>query len=204
MASLVTVAQVRARINFESITDIDAVLASIIANVTSDLEADLRTTFTKSVGKTDVWYVQDALSRGPSFYQSYLSCSQGMVTSLTGLVAATTRLKLQSDTTDILQYATLPGGGERGVILLSDVDVSSSYIQATYTAGLDESGGAFTNAPTWLQELAINYSILKLDSVHPTVRFADGTAVTVERLGNLINESLAQHVRYEPLAKKPI
>lgn len=199
MGKLVSVEKVRERINFDSIADVDAVIDSILCNQTADLEADLRTKFDYGT-RTDTWFVQNSFTPAPGAFQTWLACKQGLVSGLTSIVYAGSMAGLATGTSLLASTVSLDGG-EKGQLLVMDVDISGYYVQATYTAGLQESAaGVHQGVPPWLEELAILRAILKLDSIHPTVRFDDGSAVSIERLQGLISDGVAQHMRYLPRA----
>lgn len=205
MGKLVSVEQVRTRIMFDAVADIDATIGSILDNLTPEIEIELRTKVAYGT-YTDTFFVQNSLQFGPGERgRTFLSLSRGFVVGdLTSMVYATSRRGLASDATNGLDYTDLHGDAERGLLIVSDLSLSDAYVQVTYTAGLElGTDDVYVDVPLWLQELAILWAVMKLDTIHPTVRFENGDAISLTALKSLIGQIIVQHVRYDPIAIRP-
>jgi hypothetical protein len=207
---LTTPALVLARIGFDTdITAVNAAVESALHGATSALEGTMGINSFGEVEYADEFFVHSMLTY-PQTRTQTLALSAGLIKSSP---APTVQVKPQSEfitldweTVDTSHYSL---NSETGRLVLQHRDFSGSVVKCSYTAGLAVDGSdaeLYTGVPVWLKEAAITKAIIILDDTSPTTRHNDESDArrAIAGLNRTLDNILAGHVRYFPMALVPI
>ena len=169
---LVTTASMRTAYNLDDDPDLNAAVVAALDNASVVLEGKLRTKFALDAAITDVFFVAESFSSGTIGYRTRLLLSQGLLTgAVTSIEAASSRLALsngeQVDLTSVDSENYTVTSQEKGVITVTDYDLSGMYVKVVYGAGLAVDGQdsnlyAAAGVPDWLAEVSRLVAIQRL------------------------------------------
>ncbi len=208
---LTSLNSLRIKIAFDSTTRTDDILFGALEAATSYLASRIDTEFVKVTGHEDFYFIRRSMLFGKSVTARF-KLENGFVLSTPAVKVETNdrQDKLVANeaasTKNITAFSL--ANLERGVVLVSDFDISQKWVRITYDYGFatdtsDDNQFDEAAVPKWLRDAALLYAIFHLDSTNPKLRHEDGDQPDTASVLAQLNTVLDKRVRYEPGAFKP-
>lgn len=211
---LVPVSTIRNALGYDNLTDIVTAIKAGLDTADVGLAASLRTTFEEQA-RVDYFHVKASFQPATDVRQTSFLLKQGFVQASPAytMKAAPTRAGLAETSAvnlrDVTNFGDLTSmDTERGVVIVDGYDLTGLYVKVGYTAGFgadadEEDLYDQTEVPTWLQEMAKVSSMIDVVT-NPSLFGEDETKPNTKVLTNKLGLMITDHVRYEPLARKPL
>ena len=203
---LASVADIRSKLGFDDMTDINCAITTALDAAESQLEGRLETEFDQGTF-VDTFYVREPpYHDGPAF-ETQFKLRRGLIASLTSVVYADTaaNLSVPGQTTNVT--ATVQLHPDRGVVKDFVTPYFRKYVQITYQAGFaadpnNAQSYLISSVPDWLQQAAtLNCLIGMADS--PVLSEAQ-IKLDTKVLGAQYDVLTARHLRFAPLSVPPL
>jgi hypothetical protein len=201
---LSTVAAVRDRLGFSSMTDINNAITGAMHAAESQLGAVLGTEFGAVSSQADVFWVPEPGFVQGDHVQTEFRLKRGFVTTGT-LVAERDTDFLFSAPTAITSEVNI--SLVKGVVVSYQHNFDVEYVRLTYDAGfavdgVDSTSYDLSEVPEWLQEAAILQTMVTLET-HPSLESA-GIKQDTKQLRFQISLMIRPYIRYAPLTLFPL
>ncbi len=212
MAILVQLEEMRKRLGFSDMEDVNNAIEQALHTSTAVVAGTVRTLFGR-VEIEDTFFIKHSHSFGTSASQIHLKLSQGFVdvgepvaVVLAGSQALLTDADSYTDLIDPDNYVTWDY--ERGVVRINDYDVEDQYVRVSYTAGFTDDGGDppywdDARVPSWLRQAASVATTLLVNS-NPVFGREPRSELELQMLQKHLQVLLMKHIRYVPMAWSPI
>jgi hypothetical protein len=201
-----SVPDMRGRMAFDDMADVNAAIEMALAGATSWLAAELRSRFEPGT-YTELFFVDRSFVAGAT-QQAYLSLKRGFVSAVSSITYAAKRSELgTSAAIDLSTYCEYRL--EEGLILVSEIDLSSQYVRVVYTAGFsaDEDNPQIFDSdetPDWLRDAAALKTMLLFDEAAPTLRRENKMDGDFKTMTQNLKAIVTPHIRYHPYAFRPM
>lgn len=201
---LYPVTEVRKRIGFDDIPDVNAALEAGLQAATVYLSTTLRTGFERKT-RSDLFYIPEAVQIGAT-YKVKLKLTDGFLTALPTVVASDRRATLVAgiDLTPDSLFDL-----EQGTLTILDQPLRGQFVQVEYTCGFEADDTDLTlykqdQVPSWLKDAAYLQSLIVVDAASPNVRHDSNALPEVRAMKEQLATMLEQKVRYQPDALLPL
>jgi hypothetical protein len=206
---LAMVSDIREKLGFDDMTDINFAISMAMDSVEPQLAATLNTEFDRGTF-VDTFYVSAPRFRDGQAVETQFRLRRGLVQSVTSVLtcADVTAFGDSASVVDVSAVANL--SADKGVIKDFKTHYARQYVQVTYVAGFDPDGCSgspptrylLSQVPAWLQEATKLRTLLALaDS--PSLSEA-AIKLDTEVLATQCNALLSRHIRYAPLSILPL
>lgn len=199
----ISVADMRARMGFDEMADVNAAIEAALKGATSWLSSTLRTSFDYG-SYTERFRLEQMFASGTGT-ELILSFKRGFLTTLT-MGYASTRAQL-GGTEEVDLAAYIDPDLEKGLVTISEINLENVFIRAAYTAGFQPSEDNpelydADDVPEWLIEAASLKTMIIYDTANPTVRRENAGTKDLEVMKGTLDAIITSHVRYHPQALK--
>jgi hypothetical protein len=200
---LAAVADLRAQLGFDDMTDINAAITGALHAAEPYLAAVLGTEF-EETERADVFYVHEPGLQQGAHVQTEFRLRQGFVQADTLTVEIGNAYAFE-DPTEVTSDVILQT--EKGVVTDYQTVYDRDYVRVTYTAGFavdDDDADSYdlSVVPAWLQEAAKLQALITLET-HPSLEGA-GIKQDTNKLNAQLGHIVRRHMRYAPVALLPI